>query len=576
MLKLSRRLHDAISENENIILGSMLLLLHLAMWWGFGSGISASLMLAHFGLFLLWQPIWQRDQRFDAGGIVIFAAMIGAFLLWLNWWLLFGWLVLLTGLVAGRTFSSRSARVAYLLTLVFLVSELLILCVSSAFQIASTEPAVQGLFRFGLMTIPVLVLFIPLKTEQPGVDIFRATAASLMVALLALGAMLLMYHRGLDYPVALLVSLFALASFLLIISFLLTPTGGMSGFAQFWERALLNIGTPFEDWLTALATLAEEQQTPEEFIAAASEELLRLPWVKGVQWRTGAGEHQLGEQTRHVIDSDGEDLHIRTFTERPVGPMLLLHCKLLMQVLVQFHISKLRERELAQQAHLQAIYETGARVTHDIKNLLQGLQSITAAIEATEGKGEDARERARALFAQQMPHVTARLQGALAKLQAPGSADHNERPASAWWQHVCRAEAAPDVAFSADISTDATIPVELFDSVLENLVENARVKRVEDKTIHIQVRLTVTPEEIALTVTDDGAPVPEEKSPRIGQQAMQSDYGLGIGLYQASRQAELHGYTLALVDNRAGRVSFCLARDRSGDPDQFGLFRHSA
>ena len=38
---------------------------------------------------------------------------------------------------------------------------------------------------------------------------------------------------------------------------------------------------------------------------------------------------------------------------------------------MHFYIAKIREKTLTQQTHLKAIYETGARITHDIKNLLQ-------------------------------------------------------------------------------------------------------------------------------------------------------------------------------------------------------------
>jgi hypothetical protein len=39
-----------------------------------------------------------------------------------------------------------------------------------------------------------------------------------------------------------------------------------------------------------------------------------------------------------------------------------------------------------------------------------------------------------------------------------------------------------------------------------------------------------------------------------------SDSGLGIGLYQAARQAEAAGYALRLASNRDGEVCFALER----------------
>jgi hypothetical protein len=38
-----------------------------------------------------------------------------------------------------------------------------------------------------------------------------------------------------------------------------------------------------------------------------------------------------------------------------------------------------------------------------------------------------------------------------------------------------------------------------------------------------------------------------------------SEDGLGIGLYQAARQADSQGYRLALAENRSGRVVFTLS-----------------
>ena len=62
-----------------------------------------------------------------------------------------------------------------------------------------------------------------------------------------------------------------------------------------------------------------------------------------------------------------------------------MHCKLLIQLISNLYIGKIKEKELTQQIHLQAIYETGARVTHDIKNLLQSLQAITSIINYDSG-----------------------------------------------------------------------------------------------------------------------------------------------------------------------------------------------
>jgi len=42
----------------------------------------------------------------------------------------------------------------------------------------------------------------------------------------------------------------------------------------------------------------------------------------------------------------------------------------------EFYVAKLREAQLRQSSYLQAVHETGARTTHDIKNLLQSLNVL--------------------------------------------------------------------------------------------------------------------------------------------------------------------------------------------------------
>jgi sensor histidine kinase regulating citrate/malate metabolism len=58
------------------------------------------------------------------------------------------------------------------------------------------------------------------------------------------------------------------------------------------------------------------------------------------------------------------------------------------------------------------------------------------------------------------------------------------------------------------------------------------------------------------TVRDDGAAVPSAIARRLFQAPVASTQGHGIGLFQAARQAELAGCTVALAENRAGAVAF--------------------
>jgi len=64
---------------------------------------------------------------------------------------------------------------------------------------------------------------------------------------------------------------------------------------------------------------------------------------------------------------------------------------------------------------------------------------------------------------------------------------------------------------------------------------------------------------VALRVRDSGSAVPPEMENTLLRAPVDSASGLGIGLYQAARQAESSGYRLVLETNRDGEVCFALS-----------------
>ena len=105
---------------------------------------------------------------------------------------------------------------------------------------------------------------------------------------------------------------------------------------------------------------------------------------------------------------------------------------------------------MAQKAHLHAIYETGARVTHDIKNLLQSLQTMTTLLETT---SDETREKSLTLLKRQLPHISQRLQLALNKLQAPEKETINNVLASVWWEGLSTRRQDSNIRFNDNIKT---------------------------------------------------------------------------------------------------------------------------
>ena len=146
---------------EHQILSLMLASLHLALWWDFGGALSRSLILAHLGLFLMWQPLWQREQRLNWQGSIGFIIVTLAFIVWMDWGLMTFWLLILTAIVGGRVTARRGSRYAYLMTLVFLVSEILIACIPSIIELQFARDEAWRMLGYGLFIVPVILFFVP-------------------------------------------------------------------------------------------------------------------------------------------------------------------------------------------------------------------------------------------------------------------------------------------------------------------------------------------------------------------------------------------------------------------------------
>ena len=548
-------------RHEHWILASMLLVLHASLDAGFESALSAALMTAHLGLFFLWQPIWQRDQRLDLRGAALIVVLVAGMLTLLNWWIVFGWLVLLIGIVAGRSFSTRRERYVYMLTLAFLVSELLANCTAMLFFEKALAPAFSQPFRIGLYLLPALLYAIPSITtpqrEPFPVDFIRGITFALMTALLAVFSVLITIRMEVDYPIALVATLMGLGLFLLFLSWITTPGSGNVGLMAVWEKSVLNIGTPFEAWLGNIANLARQRAAAEDFLESAVDELVDIPWVSAVEWQSDSGTGIEGNRTPHQLTVDTDALNVTLYTERAFSAALLIHCRLLIQVLGHFYAAKRRENEEANEAHLRAIYETGARVTHDIKNLLQSLNTMASSMQSVGNQEEE--HQGFTLLKRRLPDIARRLQLAIDKLQRPETNGHEYITVSEWWAELCERLIDTEVSFEAEIADPNTrIPRECFDSVMDNLIDNARNKVAAGGAHTVNVKLDTRDGEVHCSVSDDGRGIDDAIVRELFRQPVSSSNGLGIGLYQAARQARLAGYDLALGKNHDGAVRFDL------------------
>jgi len=194
-----------------------------------------------------------------------------------------------------------------------------------------------------------------------------------------MGSVLTTFSSHTPYLQSLVITILIAALFLFATAVLWTPRAGFSGFAQLWEKYLLNIGGPFEEWISRLAAIeANTSIRPEHFLQTSIQHLIYRDWICGIHWTGDNQNHFSGKQSSHIVDFGDEKLKITLYAHSPIGPALLLHTKVLLNVLSFYYNAKVQEQQLIKQAHLRAIYETGAKLNHDVKNVLQSTHNHDA------------------------------------------------------------------------------------------------------------------------------------------------------------------------------------------------------
>ncbi|HEX6006410.1 MAG TPA: HAMP domain-containing sensor histidine kinase [Burkholderiales bacterium] len=541
----------------------MLIALHAALAWGIHAWWVPGALLAHFGLFLLWQPVWRGEQEIDRRHAILVVVAGTVLAAWNSWWLIAVWLAVLFGLIGGSVpgTADRRQRRASLLAAFYVLSLLLIWAVPHLFSDEVPDAMHVLLVRFGLFFVPVAILLTRFESrpaEGPvAVDLFYSVLLFLLVMVVVLGSFVVKVLSQGIYLLALAQTLFVMAFLLVALSWLWNPHSGFAGLGHMLSRYVMSLGLPFERWVQQLASYAEQESEPQRFLAQALQHMLTLPWVGGVRWETQSGRGEFGEPSEHTSVFVIRDLTLKVSTRWALTPAVLLHLRLLAQMVGHFYDAKRRELIQRQTAYTQAVYETGARLTHDVKNLLQSLRSLCAAAEASDA-GEAA--ALQALMQRQLPQITQRLNATLDKLRTPHPAEADVVEAAIWWEGLKQRFATRGVKFVPEtVTATLRIPAELFDSVADNLIENALAKRSGTRPVDVEVRFAAS-EGGVLSVCDNGPPVARAVASRLFEAAVPSQTGLGIGLYHAAKQAERLGYRLELTENEPGRVHFSLGR----------------
>jgi hypothetical protein len=569
----AQRLAARIAANRRWVVLAMLLALHVALVSAPGSEFQRVWLLVHFGLFLLWQPFIAADRELEVFSGALLFAIVAVTIYFLAGWIIVGWLLVLLGILGGRVFTVQAAQRNrfYLVAFAYVLAILLLRAVPALLLPGQAIP--EPLAQLGVIVLPFLLILLavlPLPSQEGNAgqvfDFFYAVLVFQLGVVLVLGSIAVMRYTDDHYFTSVALTVLGFGAALFVLAVLWNPLRGFGGLRTYFSRYLLSVGMPFELWMRRIAELAETETDSRRFLDEAFREIASFPWIRGAEWRSPDGESGFGVSDGYATRFTYHELEVIFHTEISLSPALFLHLRLLAQVVGEFYEGKRRENTLRHNAYLRAVHETGARLTHDVKNLLQSLYALTSM-----APPRDDSDAYGSLLQRQLPQLTTRLHATLEKLRAPEVA-MRELPVTsrAWWAELERRLADTGIVLKASIEMDVDVPGGLFDSFVENGIENAREKLAREPAIELSIVFACDLRTVELSVCDTGSPVVESVARKLFREPIERDGGLGIGLYHAARQAKLVGYSLELSHNRAGYVCFTLAREDAAAPSGQG------
>jgi nitrogen-specific signal transduction histidine kinase len=410
-----------------------------------------------------------------------------------------------------------------------------------------------------VILVPVLLFYFApnpdhQKQGRSQVDLMHGLLAATLLFIVLLGGIVINLLYGVDYIDGLLLTVFIVATLTIGISWFWNPGVGYSGIGVLWNRYAMTIGGPFETWINTLTTLIEEHYlTPADYLEAACEHLVDNDWLNSIEWRFETFKIAVGERIGTRLEHQLSDkITVVLYFKADPGTALEQHTILLIRMAYQFYLAKLNQEKMRAQEHFATIHHTGARLTHDVKNILQSIKTSLEIIDMEQNTPE-----AQKLLQSNLRQISQRLQSTLEKLRAPRlNTEINLVDCENWMQRIRKQHNANTrMFFDSEIDNNLVIPVDLFDSVAENLINNAlrkaSVKRVE-------LRLLSNADIILLSVCDDGEAISAEIESSLFTRPVSSGSGMGIGLYQSAIMAHAFNYELELSQNEPGRVCFNL------------------
>jgi signal transduction histidine kinase len=515
------------------ILASTLLTYHVLIWIIDDHRLQFALSFILYGLFLLWQPLWSKEAKIDRRPVVFIAVFFVAITFYFPKESLVFFGLILSGLIGSRLLSRDSFRSFDLLALLIIILEMVVGLVPDTFRQIEL-PALFSEYMQTIILVPILLFYFApnpdeRKQQRSQVDLMHGLLAATLIFIVLLGGIVINLLYGVDYIDGLLLTVFIVSTLTIGISWFWNPGVGYSGIGVLWNRYAMTIGGPFETWINTLTTLIEE------------------PYLSPAQ-KIQAGD-MVGTRLEHQM---ADDLTVVLYFKSNPGAALEQHTILLIRMAYQFYLAKLNQEKMRAQEHFATIHHTGARLTHDIKNILQSIKASLSILD----RDSDTTESEQLLQAN-LNQIGTRLESTLHKLKAPAlNTQIVLVDCKNWIKRISKQYRSNKMLqFHSDIENNINLPIDLFDSVIENLLNNALKK---PSVSQIDVRLMSSENVIVLSVCDNGDAIEAEIEEHLFTQPISSGSGMGIGLYQSAIMALAFNYELELSQNEPGRVCFNL------------------
>jgi len=557
------KFYRSVLDDSDRLMALTILSLHALLVWGNDSAFFSALLLCHYGFFLLWQPILRQNSNLSwRQALAILALAASAAVLFKHLWFIAFWIAGLFSLISGRALSSGSehGRLSKILAASYLLTILLMWVMPKLINAGDDLTAAALLLTYFLPALPLAILFLSsrnkLAAQARNIDFFYTLLIFLLTVIVILGSFTIGVIWKIHYLKLLVFVVFGLAATLVALSWLWNPSKTFSGLELLMSRYLLSIGLPFELWIKNIAGHAVKETSSDGFLSAAMHELAALNWVSGLTWQNEGLTQQIGESSAYVSTYNSQQMQLTLYSRWQFTPAMYLHVQLLTQIMEEFYDAKCREETISKNTYMQTLYETGSRLTHDIKNILQSLGTLSAAVEQNQDTDNDA--KLIELIKTQLPRLSRRLANTLTKLELPSVEKRNQEKVNVWWENFRQINAHHQLEFEAPASfPKSDIDTDVLDSVVDNLLQNALIKAKREQ--HIKINVSLMPSRhFCLEVTDTGSAIPPEIASKLFKSNISSRNGLGVGLYHAAQQAKLAGYELSLTDNEDGEVRFRL------------------